>query len=121
MLLGIAAVLVLCRIELPKIFASRPRIEDAAIIERAGALTQKRAEADRPAHAKADWNRAEQELADEAKLKSLAPEAIERRTQQILDLWQWEKKAGTRDEAQMQAKKELVTEMGWFSPEKVDA
>lgn len=121
MILGMIAVLVLCKVELPAMFTRDPVIHETAVLERAGALAQKRPEAERETFAGKDREQARRELISEAKTASLPPAAIERRTQEILALSESNRAPLTAEEANVRAKKELVDEMvkwrfGWFLP-----
>lgn len=120
MLLGMAAVLVLCKVELPAMFAHPPKIAESALAQRASELSSRRPEVERPNRAAEDRAQAERQLVEEAKIASLPPAAIDRRASEIMALWRWQRTPGTAAEARSRAVKELAAELdkwrfgGWL-------
>jgi hypothetical protein len=120
MLIGMTAVLVLCKIELPVMFARPPSISEEAVTQRTNELSNRRPEVDRADHVADDRAQARRELIEEIKLASLPPTAIDRRASEISALWRWQGTAGTAAEARTRAASELVAELdkwrfgGWL-------
>jgi hypothetical protein len=120
MLIGMTAVLVLCKVELPAMFTRPPSISEDAVKQRAAALSNRRPERERADRAVEDRADAQRELIEEIRIASLSPGAIDRRASEISALWRWHGTAGTAAEARARAVTELAAEVekwrfgGWL-------
>ena len=110
MLLAMVAVLVLCKVELPAMFVRPPNVSAEAVQQRAAQLSAARPEAERAPRAD-DRALAQRQLAEEAKIASLPPAAIDRRTEEILALGRWQRTSGSAVEARGRAVRELAAEL----------